>query len=141
MGGTLSFRNQIGVDHRYAGAGKWSEAEISARPGEPVAVARSDELEVDQMKLLRLEGGRRLVLARTETGYVAFDDHCTHKGGSLAGGLMACGTVICPWHGSQFDVNTGAARAGPAEQGIRTYPVEQSDGEVRLVLPREARSG
>src|SRR5207247_2520443 len=26
MGGTLAYRNQIGVDHRYAGAGKWKEA-------------------------------------------------------------------------------------------------------------------
>jgi nitrite reductase/ring-hydroxylating ferredoxin subunit len=42
------------------------------------------------------------VLARTEEGYVAFDDRCTHKGGSLAAGVMVWGTVQCLWHGSQF---------------------------------------
>ena len=26
LGGTLVYRNQIGVDHRYANAGKWNEA-------------------------------------------------------------------------------------------------------------------
>jgi nitrite reductase/ring-hydroxylating ferredoxin subunit/uncharacterized membrane protein len=133
MGGVLVNRNQIGVDHRYAGAGKWKEAKIEARANAPVAVAKADELNVDQMKLLRI-GDRRIVLARTEDGYVAFDDHCPHRGGSLAGGSMMCGTVQCPWHGSQFDVTTGAVKAGPADRGIETYRVEQHGEEIRLVV-------
>jgi nitrite reductase/ring-hydroxylating ferredoxin subunit/uncharacterized membrane protein len=132
MGGTLVNRNQIGVDHRYAGAGKWKESRAERRPGEPPVLARVDELEVDQMKLVHVNGGR-IVLGRTEEGYVAFEDHCTHRGGSLADGSLICGTVQCPWHGSQFDVRTGAARAGPAKEAIRTYRVEESGGEVRLI--------
>ncbi|HUF30874.1 MAG TPA: DUF2231 domain-containing protein [Gemmatimonadaceae bacterium] len=131
MGGTLVYRNQIGVDHRYARAGKWSEARLEASAREQVQVATGDELEIDQMKLLHI-GERRIVLARAEDGYRAFDDRCTHKGGSLAGGLMACGTVICPWHGSQFNVTTGAVCAGPAEKAITTYAVEERDGAVWL---------
>jgi nitrite reductase/ring-hydroxylating ferredoxin subunit/uncharacterized membrane protein len=128
MGGTLVYRNQIGIDHRYANAGKWSERRV-ASGGDRVAVADADDLEPNQMRLVRL-GDRRVVLARTADGYVAFDDRCPHRGGSLAGGLMACGTVTCPWHGSQFDVSTGAVQAGPAEDGIATYPVEQRDGKI-----------
>jgi len=85
------------------------------------------------MKLLRV-GDKRVVLARTETGYVAFDDRCTHRGGSLAGGVMVCGTVQCLWHGSQFDVSTGKVKAGPASKEIAVYRVEEKDGDVRLVL-------
>jgi nitrite reductase/ring-hydroxylating ferredoxin subunit/uncharacterized membrane protein len=132
MGGTLVNRNQIGVDHRYAGAGKWKEEQVEASGGAPVVVSGGD-LEVDQMKLLRVDG-RRIVLARTETGYVAFDDSCTHRGGALSGGTMICGTVQCPWHGSQFDVRSGKVKAGPAEAGIATYEVEERDGELRLLL-------
>jgi nitrite reductase/ring-hydroxylating ferredoxin subunit/uncharacterized membrane protein len=130
MGGTLVYRNQIGIDHRYAGAGKWSERTVRDASS-PVPVAETADLERDQMRLVRL-GDRRVVLARTESGYVAFDDRCPHRGGSLAGGLMACGTVICPWHGSQFDVGSGAVKAGPAEDGIRTYRVEERDGRLWL---------
>lgn len=135
MGGTLVYRNQIGIDHRYAGAGKWREVrpDADARP----VVARGDELDVDQMKLVHVDG-RRIVVARTEAGYVAFDDRCPHRGGSLAGGSMMCGTVQCPWHGSQFDVQGGEVRAGPAEQGIATYPVEADGDRIRLVLPARA---
>jgi nitrite reductase/ring-hydroxylating ferredoxin subunit/uncharacterized membrane protein len=135
MGGTLVFRNQIGVDHRYARAGKWSELRLASddvADGRVVA-AHGDELELDQMKLLVIDG-RRIVLGRTEDGYVAFDDRCTHKGGSLAGGSMMCGRVQCPWHGSQFDVRSGAVQAGPAGKPIRTYTVEESDGVIRVVL-------
>jgi nitrite reductase/ring-hydroxylating ferredoxin subunit/uncharacterized membrane protein len=132
MGGTLVYRNQIGVDHRYAGAGKWQEIRVS-EAGRPI-VARPDELEVDQMKLVHVDG-HRVVLARTEEGFVAFEDRCPHRGASLAGGTMMCGTVQCPWHGSQFAVRDGALRAGPAEQGIRTYPVEAGSDGIRIALP------
>lgn len=138
MGGTLVTRNMIGVDHRYAQAGKWREETIDASASakaaaRPVIVAKHDELNVDQMKLLRV-GGKRIVLARTEKGYVAFDDRCTHRGGSLAGGVMVCGTVQCLWHGSQYDVSTGHVKAGPATAGIHVYRVNEVAAGVELVL-------
>src|SRR3954454_17580406 len=135
LGGTLVYRNQIGVDHRYARAGKWKEQALEGRPGEPIAVAREGELEGDQMKLLCI-GDRRIVLASTEPGYAAFDDRCTHKGGPLADGALICGTVQCPWHGSQFDVHTGAVKTGQAGEAIAIYSVEVEGGEVGLMLPR-----
>ncbi|MGH7510362.1 MAG: DUF2231 domain-containing protein [bacterium] len=133
MGGVLVNRNQIGVDHRYAQAGTWKEENIRLGSDQPVDVAQADELKVDQMKLLRVNG-RRLVLARIEEGYVAFDDRCTHRGGSLAAGVMIGGVVQCPWHGSQFDCRKGAVQAGPAEQPIRTYRVSERQGRVMLTL-------
>lgn len=130
MGGTLVYRNQIGVDHRYAGAGKWKEERIGGGPG-GVVIGRSNELEVDQMKLVHIDG-RRIVLARSEGGYAAFDDACSHRGASLADGSMICGTVQCPWHGSQFDVRSGSVKAGPADAPITTYEVEERDGNLFL---------
>jgi nitrite reductase/ring-hydroxylating ferredoxin subunit/uncharacterized membrane protein len=133
MGGTLVTRNLIGVDHRYAQAGKWQEQTVEARANASIVVAKRDDLKVDQMKLLRA-GDKRIVLARTDKGYVAFDDRCTHKGGSLAGGVMVCGTVQCLWHGSQFDVSSGQVKAGPAKTGIRIYRVNEEDNDVKLML-------
>jgi nitrite reductase/ring-hydroxylating ferredoxin subunit len=74
------------------------------------------------------------VLAKTEDNYGAFDDRCTHKGGSLAGGAMICGTVQCPWHGSQFACTTGAVIAGPAKEKITTYPANEKGGKVYISL-------
>lgn len=134
MGGTLVYRNQIGVDHRYAHAGKWNEAFFDGRAGEQVVVATADELKTDQMKLLHVNG-RRIVLGRTAEGYAACEDRCTHKGGPLSDGVLMCGKVHCPWHGSQFDVRTGAVAAGPAHEPIRTFTVVDDGGQVKLTIP------
>lgn len=131
LGGTLVYRNQIGVDIRYADAGKWKE-DTAAGSGR-IKVAAAGELKTNQMKLLHVNG-KRMVLARAETGYVAFDDRCPHKGGSLAAGTMICNTVQCPWHGSQFDVTTGALKAGPAKEKIATYKVVEDGNDVFLIL-------
>jgi uncharacterized membrane protein/nitrite reductase/ring-hydroxylating ferredoxin subunit len=133
LGATLVYRNQIGVDHRYAEAGKWQEQYLDADANGYVHVRNAEELDIDQMILVHVDG-RRLVLARTEKGFTAFDDSCTHKGGSLAGGMMTCGTVMCPWHGSQFDVNTGALKAGPAKKSINAYEVDHTTGDVRIFV-------
>ncbi len=134
MGGILVHRNQIGVEPRYAFAGKWKEEYGEEQKGK-VYLGTVDDLKRDQMKLLH-ESGKRIVLARTEKGFAAFDDHCTHRGGSLAGGVMICETVQCPWHGSQFDVRTGEVKAGPAEKKISTYTIEIVDNKLTINLER-----
>src|SRR5690606_35911705 len=45
LGGTLVHRNQIGVDHRYAFAGKWKEKFFDDQEGD-IAVAELNELKV-----------------------------------------------------------------------------------------------
>jgi uncharacterized membrane protein/nitrite reductase/ring-hydroxylating ferredoxin subunit len=131
-GGTLIIRNQIGVDHRYAGAGKWSEETITTTE-KNIPLKDTDKLKLNQMRLLRVNS-KRIVIARTESGIVAFEDRCSHRGGSLADGALICGTVQCPWHGSQFDTTTGAVKAGPGSERIRIYPVSEKDGTFVLHL-------
>lgn len=132
MGGTLVYRNQIGVDHRYANAGKWQEVSVR-NDAKRVVVAEAGDLEVNQLKLAHVNG-QRVAIGRTEDGYAAFDDRCTHKGGPLSDGALICGTVQCPWHGSQFDVATGKVKCGPARKAIETYHVEESNRQVRVGL-------
>jgi nitrite reductase/ring-hydroxylating ferredoxin subunit/uncharacterized membrane protein len=122
MGGTLVYRNQIGVDHRYANAGKWQEQSLDGA-GRQALTAAGPSLEVNQMKLVHVDD-QRIAVGRTEDGYAAFDDRCTHRGGPLSDGVLICGTVQCPWHGSQFDVHTGEVKCGPAAEKIAIYPTE-----------------
>jgi len=132
LGGTLSYRNQIGVDHRYANAGQWKERTLEswARPA-----CNQSELSEGQMMLV-LVGGERVVVGRCPEGIVAFSDHCIHKGGPLSDGALVGCTVQCPWHGSQFDVHSGRVVAGPAKSKIDVYQIEIRSGEV-YVQPRK----
>ena len=82
------------------------------------------------MKLVRVSG-KRVAVGHTGKGYAAFQDRCTQKGGPLSDGGLMCGTVQCPWHGSQFDVHSGEVKAGPAEVKIETYDVHDSRKKIR----------
>jgi nitrite reductase/ring-hydroxylating ferredoxin subunit/uncharacterized membrane protein len=128
MGGTLAYRNQIGVDHRYANAGKWQQQDVEGDTAAALEQAATG-LEMNQMKLVKVSG-KRVAVGRTGKGYAAFQDRCTHKGGPLSDGVLMCGTVQCPWHGSQFDVHTGEVKAGPAEVNIETYDVNDTRKKV-----------
>lgn len=124
LGGTLVFRNQIGVDHRYAKSGRWQEESRESDNARSLALAAAG-LDVNQMKLVHVDGDR-IAVARTERGCAAFQDRCTHKGGPLSDGVTINGVVQCPWHGSQFDVYSGEVKCGPAEKTIATYPIEET---------------
>ena len=128
LGGTLSYRNQIGVDHRYANAGHWRERQIESwdRPA-----CHQSELSEGQMMLVHVNN-ERVVVGRCAEGIVAFSDHCTHKGGTLADGVLIGCTVQCPWHGSQFDTHTGRVIAGPAKNKIAVYETDIRAGEVYI---------
>jgi nitrite reductase/ring-hydroxylating ferredoxin subunit/uncharacterized membrane protein len=137
LGGTLVTRNLISVDHRYAQAGKWQELDVTAAAGTSVVVGHVDDLKEDQMKLLRVNG-QRLVLARTSAGYRVCEDRCSHRGGSLAGGVLAGDRIQCLWHGSQFDPSTGRVICGPAKSPIRAFEVKETrNGQLVLVSPPE----
>src|SRR5690606_29294144 len=96
-----------------------------------IEVAELNELKVNQMMLVHVKD-KRIVIGRTESGYVAFDDRCTHRGASLADGAMICGVVQCPWHGSQFDCRTGDVTAGPADKNIPVYQLNEENGKLFL---------
>lgn len=130
LGGTLVIRNQIGIDIRYAGAGRWKEVYIKSDE-KIIPVATTEELNVNRMKLIHLNG-KRIVVARGDDNYSAFDDHCSHRGGSLAAGNLVCNIVQCPWHGSQFNIQSGSVMAGPAKDRITVYKLNVKDNIVYL---------
>jgi len=65
-------------------------------------------------------------------GFCATQAKCTHRGGPLNEGELDGSTVTCPWHGSQYNVCTGAVLRGPATEPVKTYPVIV-EGEIGRV--------
>jgi len=46
---------------------------------------------------------------------------------------------VCPWHGSRFDLQTGAATSGPATSPLSSFQTRLRDGqiEVRRIPPAQ----
>jgi len=88
--------------------------------------------------LRRVEVGETAVcVARTVDGWLAFDDTCTHEECSLAEGELDGEVVICPCHGSEFDVRTGDVVTPPALDPLPIYEAREDAGTlfVRLAAP------
>ena len=67
----------------------------------------------------------------------AVEDRCSHDDGPLAEGDWEpdeC-IVVCPRHGSRFDIRSGRPLTLPAYEPVDTYPVHVVDGVVRVVVP------
>jgi len=48
-------------------------------------------------------------------------------------------TLICPCHLGAYDLRTGQVVDGPPPASLRAYPVDASDGRIRVHLSREER--
>ena len=124
----------------------------TARRGADVVVAKSAELP---------EGGRIVIdVDGTEIGVFriggelrAWQNLCVHMGGPVCQGKMinrvierldegkrSLGDdfapamhVVCPWHGYEFDVRTGAHPGDPNIR-LRGFPVRETGGEIIVKL-------
>ena len=76
--------------------------------------------------------GTQVALIRHRGDVYALENVCPHQGGPLGEGKVEDGCVFCPWHGWQFDVETGEHAQGLAR--ATTFPVTVEDGEVYVSL-------
>lgn len=77
-------------------------------------------------------GGLEMVLACVGGRVSALGARCPHAGGPLAQGTIEAGVLVCPWHGREFDVVTGACEGYP---GVESYPVETREDGIYVRVP------
>jgi len=97
-------------------------------------VAPAEEFPPGAMKLI--VAGASLYVGVYNCGgqLYAIEDRCSHDDGPLCEGDWDEETcrVVCPRHGSAFDLATGMPRSLPAYEPVRTYPVRIVDGMVKV---------
>ena len=96
-----------------------------------VPVSRADALEEGGMRAFDVRG-TRVAVANIAGTFHAFDDTCTHLQCSLAEGDLEDTTVICPCHGSEFDVRSGEVLQGPAREPVETYETRIEGGSLEV---------
>lgn len=78
-----------------------------------VKVARRDEIPDGSGKTVEV-GGRKIALFNSGGNFYAIDNICRHRGGPLAEGDFFGTTVVCPWHGWEYDITTGQSVDDPS---------------------------
>jgi len=99
-------------------------------------VAPADEFPPGTTKLLF--AGPTLTIGVYNCGgtLYAIEDRCSHDDGPLCEGEWDEDTcrVVCPRHGSAFDLATGRPMSLPAYEPVATYPVHVVGGVVKVVV-------
>ena len=101
-----------------------------------VDVCPADELPPGAVRIVR-EGDLVVGIFNVGGELCAIEDRCSHDDGPLAEGDFdeERGIVVCPRHGSEFEVCSGRPRTLPAYIPVPTYPVRVEDGRVLLEIP------
>ena len=99
--------------------------------GKLVKVASAAEVPSGSGKFVEVEG-KRIAVFNVGGRYYAIDNACPHRGGPLSEGTLEGEVVTCPWHGSKFNVTTGAVLSPPAQSGVTHYPLRESGGELSV---------
>ena len=112
-------------------------------------VGSAEELRSSGRRVVTIQG-RQIGIIAVDGRFVALRNKCPHRGAPLCEGTIdgtflasAPGEFVygmenrvlrCPWHGWEFDLDTGRSLFQPDEVRVKTYRVSVEDGEVFLDL-------
>jgi nitrite reductase [NAD(P)H] small subunit len=75
--------------------------------------------------------GQEIAVFRQRDGRLfAAENRCPHRKGPLSEGIVGGGSVICPMHAHQFNLQTGTG--SEAHECLSVFEVEEADGKLIL---------
>ena len=100
-----------------------------------VKVASTNDLPPGDLMLVDLDGNR-VVLANAGGQIYALAELCTHAECPLSEGDLDGEELVCPCHGSRFDVKSGEVLSLPANEPLAVYNVKVEGSDV-LIAPSD----
>jgi nitrite reductase (NADH) small subunit len=81
-------------------------------------------------------GGRRVLVVNLDGTLHAVSNVCPHVSLPLGGGFVSGNTIVCPFHGSAFELATGACVEGPAAgDALDVYEIRVEGDYVLVAVP------
>ncbi len=128
LGGELSYGHGLRVNRNVFERGG---------PDEFVPVLQESELPDSGLHRVEVDGVG-ILISRTEDGEIcAISATCNHFGGPLEQGDREGGTVVCPWHGSRFNLCGGEVIDGPAVFPQARYHTRVRGGNLEVKADAE----
>ena len=132
LGGHLVYRRRAAVDHadRNPAPRDFTPVAAFAELGEkkPHRVAVWDEVARQEIGIVLLRQGDQVY---------AMGAKCSHAGGPLDEGWVLDGALVCPWHGSRYNLENGQPTSGPSTCPQPRYEVRLRDGTVEIRREQE----
>jgi methionine sulfoxide reductase heme-binding subunit len=83
--------------------------------------------------------GERVAIFKYDGKISAVSNVCQHQNGPLGEGKIVFGCITCPWHGYQYQPDTGASPP-PFVEKVPTFNVRVKNGRV-FVRPQPNPAG
>ena len=99
-----------------------------------VKVVAAETIPVGQGTLVEGRGVSVAVFNGGGGRFYACGPICPHESGPLAEGWLEGDSVVCPWHGFDFDLRTGRCLVDE-DLAIPVYPVRMAEGAIEVDLP------
>jgi nitrite reductase (NADH) small subunit len=118
-----------------------------------IFVGHANEL-TEGGRIIVADGADRIGVVRVKGNLHAFLNICPHQGGPVCEGLMIHRVeeiiapdktyqgmrfdeetlhVVCPWHGWEFNVETGRC-AGDGKHALKRFPVMERGGMIYVIV-------
>ncbi|MEM0155745.1 MAG: non-heme iron oxygenase ferredoxin subunit [Thermoplasmataceae archaeon] len=94
-------------------------------------IANKNDVPDGEVKGFSLQG-ISILIANIGGIFYAMDSVCPHAHAPLEDGDINGTHIRCPWHGSEFDLETGACTSGPAVLNQRVYNVRIEEGAINI---------
>jgi nitrite reductase/ring-hydroxylating ferredoxin subunit/uncharacterized membrane protein len=120
LGGDLVYNQRLGVTHA-----------VVDPPETFTVVADASDVAEGGMRRVR-RGDLDLLLVRQHGRLCALAHSCSHLGGPLSEGTLKDGSVVCPWHGSEFALDDGRVINGPATHDQPCLDVRERNGQIEV---------
>jgi nitrite reductase/ring-hydroxylating ferredoxin subunit len=138
VGGHMSYAQASGASHATTAARALSQDWMDLGP--------LDDLPEGRPALRTGKGSSvavPLAVVRRGARVDVFVGACSHLSGPLHEGTVedvnGSPCLVCPWHGSAFDLDSGTSRRGPAANGQEKLEVRMEAGRVMARLPARNR--
>ena len=99
-----------------------------------VKVADVSEIAEGHGTYVDRDGGAIAVFNAGAGCFYACGAVCPHEDGPLAEGWIEGRAVVCPWHGFDFDLETGRCLVDP-DLAIAVFPVRVTGTAIEVDLP------
>src|SRR5499425_1055436 len=103
-----------------------------------VEVCRADRIPEKRATTISLSGEREAIF-KHDGKISAVSNVCQHQNGPLGEGKIVSGCITCPWHGYQYQPDTGASPP-PFVEKVPTFNVRVQNGRV-FVHPKPNPAG
>lgn len=105
----------------------------------PEWVKVAENMPVKEASVRKVKANNRdICLIGFEGKWYAVSAKCPHAGGELAGGWCKDGSIICPLHRYQYNLETGRGAAGQGDY-IDTFPIEVCDDGIYVEVIKRWR--